>query len=363
MQSGLNPWRVLVKGILLFLVFEYALFSLAPNPGIINVYAPMGLERQRFPLSTTLGPLDEVLMVGNLDEMVASHIVSRPKVPDEFRVLVFGDSAVWGLNLDLNQTLPSQLNALSLTCGNKKVITYNVSFPRPSVTKDLMILDKVTQYQPDMIIWLITLYTLIPTTRVDHWLVTQNPGEFYKLGKQFDFLPKGYQPPTILDEFYDQQRAIFRVTQYQFYSLIQLATDMDQIPGPPEVMPAGLTNDTIFEMVKPPTYPKSQLSLDQIQDFYQLAGKTPVLLINQPMLILNGIRNSDIRYNSYYPRWAYDQYRQYVGEAATANGWGYLDLWNMIPPNYFTDSPLHLNPDGERKLAEILAPAIQKACP
>jgi hypothetical protein len=195
-------------------------------------------------------------MVGNLDEMVASHIVSRPKASDEFRVLVFGDSAVWGLDLTPTQTLTGQLNALALICGNKKVITYNVSFPRPSATKDLMILDKVMQYQPDMIIWLITLYTLIPTTRVDHWLVNQNPAEFYKLGKRFDFLPKDYQPPTIPDEFYDQQRALFKLAQYQLYSLIQLATNIDQIPGPPEVLAAGLTNDAIFEKLKPPTYPK-----------------------------------------------------------------------------------------------------------
>ncbi len=363
MRTGLNPWRILVKGILLFLIFELALFSLAPNLGFINVYAPLGLERQRFPISTTLGPLDEVLMVGNLDEMVASHIVSRPKAPDEFRVLVFGDSAVWGLDLTPNQTLPGQINNLALTCENKKVVTYNVSFPRPSATKDLMILDKVRQYQPDMIIWLITLYTLIPTTRVDDWLITQNPGEFYELGRQFGFLPKGYQAPTLLDEFFNQQQTLSKVAQYQLYSFVQLATDVDQIPGPPEVMPAGLTNDTIFEKQKPPIYPKSQLSLDQIQDFYELAGKTPVLLINEPMLILNMIPNSNLRYNSYYPRWAYDQYRQYLGDDAAQKGWDYLDLWSTIPSNYFTDSPLHINPDGEKLLAKTIAPAIQEACP
>jgi lysophospholipase L1-like esterase len=81
------------------------------------------------------------------------------------------------------------------------------------------------------------------------------------------------------------------------------------------------------------------------------------------MLILNGIPNTDIRYNSYYPRWVYDQYRQYLDEAADQNGWDYLDLWNMFPPNYFTDTPLHLKPEGERQLAEALVPAIQKFCP
>jgi hypothetical protein len=362
MQYTVNPWRVLVKSMLLFLTFEIALYSLIPDPGFINVYSLLGLKRQRFPLSTTLEPVDEVLMVGNLDAMLGSHIVTQPKAPYEYRVLLFGDSAGWGLQLPSDQTLPSQLNSLSLTCGNKKVITYNLSFPRPSATKDLMILDKVKQYQPDMIIWLITWYTLIPTTRLDHWLITQNPDEFYKLAKRFNFLPKDYHPMSLLDEVFTQQRALFHITRYQLYPLIQFATGVDQIPGPPEVMPPGLTNETVFEKLKPPTLPKSVVSLDQVQDFYDLAGKTPVLLINEPMLILSGIPNSDVRYNSYYPRWAYDQYRQYLGEAAIQHGWNYLDLWNAIPPGYFTDSPLHLTPDGERNLAETLVPSIQKAC-
>lgn len=164
---------------------------------------------------------------------------------------------------------------------------------------------------------------------------------------RFNFLPKDYQPPNILDKILNQQRTLFHIIRYQVFPLIQLATDVDQIPGPPEVMSTGLTNETIFEKLKPPTLPKSVVSLDQVQDFYDLAGKTPVLMINEPMLILSGIPNSDIRNNSYYPRWAYDQYRKYLGEAAFKNGWNYLDLWNAFPPGYFSDSPLHLTPDGE----------------
>lgn len=363
MQNTVNPWRVLLKGVLLFLAFEYALLSLHPDLGFLNAYAALDLQRERFPIST-LSPVDDALDVGNLDAMFASHIVSRPKDPNEYRVLVLGDSAVWGIGLKPEQTLPDQLDALGLTCGDKKMRFYNLSFPRSSATKDLMILDKAMQYQPDMIVWLITWYTLMPKTRVDHWLVVQNPAEFYKLGRRFDFLPKeDSRPPTLADQILAQQRALFRVARYQLYSLIQLATGLDQIPGPPEVLPAELSSDIVFERLKPPTLKKSDVSLDQIQDFYQLAGNTPVLLINEPMLVLSGIPNSDVRYNDYYPRWVYDQYRQYLGEVAAQNGWDYLDLWNIYPPDHYTDTPLHLTPDGERQFAQDLAPAIQKVCP
>jgi hypothetical protein len=361
MQSSVNPWRVLVKGILLFLIIEYTLYSFAPSPGLVNIYAPLGLERQRFPIST-LNPTDKILDVGNLDAMVASHIITRPKAPDEYRVMVFGDSSIWGLQLSLDQTLPNQLNDLNLICGSKRVVTYNLSFPRSSAVKDLMILDEARQYRPDMIIWFVTAYTLAPNERVNNVLIGENRDEYAKLGNRFGFLTKKYQTITIQNKIINQQRALFRVIRYQLYPLIQWATGVDQIAGPPESLPAGLTNDITFEGLNPPTLVKSQLSLDQVQDFYQIAGKIPVLLINEPMLILNGIPNSDIRYNDYYPRWVYDQYRQYLGEAAVQNGWNYLDLWNIFPPSYFTDTPLHLTPDGQKLLAETLAPSILKAC-
>ena len=88
-----------------------------------------------------------------------------------------------------------------------------------------------------------------------------------------------------------------------------------------------------------------------------------MLLVNEPTLVLSGVPNSDIHYNDYYPRWVYDQYRQYVSAAAAQNHWDYLDLWNVFPPSYFTDTPLHLNPQGETELAKMIAPAIVKGCP
>ncbi len=70
-------------------------------------------------------------------------------------------------------------------------------------------------------------------------------------------------------------------------------------------------------------------------------------------------RTIDLRYNSFYPRWAYDQYRELLAGAAEAGGWEYLDLWDAIPANEFTDTPVHLTPEGSRLLAERLAESIR----
>jgi hypothetical protein len=88
------------------------------------------------------------------------------------------------------------------------------------------------------------------------------------------------------------------------------------------------------------------------------------LVVNEPIYISSG-QNSDIRYNSFYPRWAYDQYRQLL---ATWTGstqmllqadHNYLDLWDVIPLDEFTDTPVHLTPEGTRLLAERIGAELE----
>lgn len=362
MKAKVNPWRLLAKSVLILLIFELALVSIQPNLGMLDLHAHLNLLRKRFPISTHSSQ-DDAQDLGDLDTMFTSHVISQPKGADEFRVLVLGDSATWGIGLTPEQTLTGQMNALRLKCGKQNVHVYNLSFPRSSATKDLMILDKAMAYQPDMIIWLITWYTLMPKTRVDHWLVTQNQLEFYQLGRRLDFLPKGYQAPTLADLISYENNALFHILRYEFYIPIEIATGLDQIPGPPEQLPKELSSDPTFEGMSPPTLQKWQVSLDQVKDFYELAGNTPVLLVNEPMQVLQGVPNSDIRYNDYYPRWVYDQYREYVQQDVNTHGWHYLDLWNAFPASDFTDTPLHLSPNALGRLAQKLAPSIQKTCP
>ena len=361
-MAPLHPWRIAAKGVSIFLIFEFAFYSLHPNFQWLNVYTTAALKRTRFPASLS-APIDAALDVENLSAMFNSHIVSRPKATNEFRVLVFGDSAVWGANLTPEQTLSGQLNALRMKCENKYVEVYNLSFPEASSTKDLMILDTAMKYQPDMVVWLITWYTLIPRTRTDHPLINLNPDEYHKLAAHFNFLPYNYESPNLISQITRRNQTLFRIVRFQSYSLVYLATDIDQFPGPPDKLPAQLGSDPTFEGMKPPKLFRWRVSLDQVMDFYQLAGNTPIILVNEPTQVLSNVPNSNIYYNVYYPRWIYDQYRKYISEAARQNHWDYLDLWNVFPPKYFTDTPLHLTPHGETELAKMIAPAIVKGCP
>ena len=75
--------------------------------------------------------------------MFASHVLNgTEKTPDEYRVLLIGDSSVWGTLLTPEQTLAGQLNASPITACGKTVRAYNLGYPTISLTKDLMILDQ-----------------------------------------------------------------------------------------------------------------------------------------------------------------------------------------------------------------------------
>jgi lysophospholipase L1-like esterase len=47
-------------------------------------------------------------------------------------------------------------------------------------------------------------------------------------------------------------------------------------------------------------------------------------------------------------------------ETAVTHNWSYLDLWNAVPAEEFTDTPVHLTPDGTKLLAEMVAAKILK---
>ena len=75
------------------------------------------------------------------------------------------------------------------------------------------------------------------------------------------------------------------------------------------------------------------------------------------MFISDG-ENSDLRYNAFYPRWAYDQYRDLLTEKTAVEDWFYLDVWDRIAPEEFTDTPVHMTPTGVRQTAALIGTAV-----
>jgi hypothetical protein len=151
--------RVLLKAAALFVALN-ALFS-AANPlsaiGRLSAYNVIFPGRHRLPFGENSAEAYN-LSLFQLDAMFASHEVAAPKPPDEYRVLLIGDSSVWGILLTPEETLVGHINAADLTTADgKPVRAYNLGYPTISVTKDLMMLSRAMQYEPDMVVWLATL--------------------------------------------------------------------------------------------------------------------------------------------------------------------------------------------------------------
>jgi hypothetical protein len=289
--------------------------------------------------------------------------------PDEYRVLLVGDSSVWGTLLKPEQTLAGQLNAAHLsTCGGLQLRAFNLGYPTLSLTKDLMVLDQVQRYHPDLIVWLTTLESFPRVNQLASPIVANNPDIVAGLAARYKIQFDPHDPALVYTSWWGrtiigQRRPLADLLRLQFYGVMWAATGIDQeYPTNYEKAQRSLDADVTYHGWKPPDMPVDGLAFDVLDAGMSAAGSTPVLLVNEPILVSTG-KNSDLRYNFFYPRWAYDQYRQLLAEHSQQKGWNYLDVWNLAPENEFTNSAIHLSPAGEALLTQRLGAAIlQEAC-
>ena len=364
-----SPRNIAFKGLALFLVFNI-LFAVAPTDGLgkLSLYNRLFQGRLRLPFGEDSAHSYN-LSLFNLDAMFASHIIAAaPKSTDEFRVLTVGDSSIWGTLLRPEETLAGQLNAANLRICGRTARFYNLGYPTISLTKDLMILDYAQRYQPDLIVWGVTLEAFPRNKQLSTPLVTNNATRVDDLTRRYQTSLQADDPSLVRPNFWErtiigQRRPLADLLRLQLYGAMWSATGIDQT-YPTDYPPAqtDLTTDETFHAMQPPMLDTSQLAFDIFEAGLHTAGDVPMLIINEPMLVSSG-KNSQVRYNFFYPRWVYDAYRQEMSRRAAAQHWAYLDAWNLVPADEFTNSAIHLTPAGEAMLAEQVGQIIsQQSC-
>jgi hypothetical protein len=231
------------------------------------------------------------------------------------------------------------------------------------LTKDLLILDYALRYEPDLIVWLLTLESFPYDKQLYPPLLQNNPQQVRALIKDYQ-LHLDPQDSALVDIGFWQRtmvgarRPLADLVRLQFYGVMWAATGIDQdIPQDYTARMEDLPADDRFHDLSPPHFNRSDLALDILNAGIEAAGDTPVVLINEPMFISQG-ENSHIRYNFFYPRWAYDDYRQIMLEQQESTGWRYVDLWDVIPGTEFTNSAVHLTAEGSRQFAEYVGAVI-----
>jgi len=359
--------RIAVKGVILFLAISilFAFFDPLPGLGKISTYNVLFPGRVRLPYGENPDQAYNFSLY-NLEAMFASHALSgTEKSPDEFRVLLVGDSSAWGYLLEPQNTLAGYLNSANLQMKDGRTVqAYNLGYPTMSLAKDLMLLSQAIRYQPDLIIWLATLESFPIVKQLDSPIVQNNPSVVRELIKQFSlnldpddsrFVGKDFLNSTLPG----QRRALADYFRLQLYGMMWAATGIDQYyPSTFDPPQRDLEADESFHELLPPQLNPGDLSFDILAAGKSLAGDVPIIFVNEPIYISDG-ENSDIRYNFFYPRWAYDQYRQLFSEFCQQNELHCLDEWNLVSADEFTNSAIHMTPVGTRQLAEKLEDTLR----
>ncbi|MBI3160294.1 MAG: hypothetical protein HYZ26_11915 [Chloroflexi bacterium] len=353
--------NVLIKAALLFAAANLLFTALDPLPwlGGLSLYNSLLPGRPRFPFGERPDQAYN-LSLNSLEAMFASHeLAAGLKPADEFRVLLIGDSSVWGFLLENEDTLAAQMNAAALrTKHGRTVRVYNLGYPTISLTKDLLILDEAMSYQPDLILWLVTLESLPYNKQIFTPLVQYNPARARALIAEYglaidpdapEFADLSFWQRTLIG----QRRPLADLLRLQLYGFPWAATSIDQYypesytPRADDLPPVMAYYDLEVD------YSAKDVAFDVLAAGVARAGGVPVLIVNEPMFIAAG-QNSDFRYNFFYPKWAYDRYRQLLANEAAAHGWLYADLWQAVDNGEYTNSAIHLTPRGEAVLAQEL---------
>lgn len=358
--------RVIVKTGVLFFLCNLIFVVTQPLEivGKISLYNTFLPGRERLPYGER-AEQSYNLSLNNLPAMFASHVIAQDKESDEYRVILIGDSGTWGMLLEPHETLAGQVNTANYqTADGKWVRAYNLGHPIMSLTKDLLILDYAMRYEPDLVIWLFTLESFPRDKQLFPPLVQNNADTVRQLIETYDLQLDKDDARFVESTLWDKtiiggRRALADLIRLQIYGGLWAATGIDQYYPPTYPLRQSNFSEDISWQALSTEQPLTDdyLAFDVLAAGIARVGDTPILLVNEAMFISDG-RNSALRYNFFYPRWAYDAYRVLLHQKARDKGWWLLDLWNVIAPEEFTDSPVHLTPAGNAELSRLLARAI-----
>lgn len=340
---------------------------------LIGVFAAVGLKRlggwslynrlwrgrDRFPFGENPAAAYN-FSLSNLDALFAAHALSGAPArrPNELRVVVIGDSSVWGTLLRPEETLAARLDGKTIHVDGVELTldVYNLGYPTLSLSKDALILNRALAYEPDLVIWSMTFESFPIDKQLTTALVADNIAEFRAIAQTVPL-------PSLENEFARTaapvfslnriRRELFDLIRLQLYGFLWSATGVDQDYPDDYLRPrTDFDADDTFHGVSG-EYPLDRQAWDVLDAAAALAGETPILFLNEPMVVSSG-SNSKIRYNFYYSRIAYDAWRSRWNENCIEKGWFCVDAWDALPVERFTNSAIHYDGIGAIELSQVI---------
>ena len=157
-----------------------------------------------------------------------------------------------------------------------------------------MLLEEAKRYDPDQIIWQVTLEAFPRENQLSTPLVANNPSLARALIKKYN-LEFDEQDTALIDvNFWDktvfgQRRALADLFRLQMYGIMWAATGVDQV-YPENYPPAALDydEDISFHSWEAGEMSEAGLAFDLIEAGKEIAGDIPLLIVNEPMLTSSG---------------------------------------------------------------------------
>jgi len=359
--SSISIKRIIIKTFVILFIVNFGWIFISRLPiGKLSLYNSVFNGRSRLPFGGNTKRSNN-LSLYNLDAMFASHEISKKQIDAEnLHVLLIGDSSIWGFLQEPGNTLSGLLNK-RFQKVDEKVTFHNLGFPSISILKDLMIIDRALEHNPDLILWFTTLEALPTKKQLEIPIIRNNPLIVNSIIEKYELSEINKIEEELFENtFWNQRRNIYDMLNLQLLGILWNATGIDQeypetynpaqrdFPEPSEQFYAVNQNDSL----------KEYLALEIIKKGKEINSGIDFILINEPILISEGI-NSSFQYNFYYPRWAYDQYLSIMKEFTQKNDIKYYDLWELIPEREFTNSAIHLSEDAEEIFADEIALIVE----
>jgi hypothetical protein len=227
--------------------------------------------------------------------------------------------------------------------------------------KDFLIMDKIREYDPDMFLWAITLDSFRNRTIFKNYFLNPYATRVRELVDEYHLVNldiENLSHPTFWDRTIISQRSrLKKIFLLQLHGVGWSATNLDYFYQSWQPLSQDQSREDMFFDASQHKLEPDNMLFDVLEAGYELSGNHPLLVVNEPIFIASGA-NSDIRYNEFYPRWAYDEYLNYLDQWMRINHHDYLNAWNLLPSSEFTDTPFHRTPAGEEAFAEYLVPQI-----
>ena len=160
-----------------------------------------------------------------------------------------------------DETLAGQINEGEYqTPDGRLVRAYNLGYPVMSLLKDLMFLESSLKFEPDLIIWPVTLESFPQEKQLFSPIVQNNPGRIQSIIKEYNLNLDPNDERLVTSNFLEnslvgQRRNLADLIRLQLYGFAWWATDIDQaIPEDFPLRKSDFEEDLSWQNFDEPAY-------------------------------------------------------------------------------------------------------------